>query len=154
MTACAFDTLLIALHDAVVHANDILRAQRQALLAGEGPVGDINEHTLSVAIPQGDPAAGAVVIETLPLRLFRDKRIPHIAMMSIEFDCTLRYLRQRGRPSSELYMVIGKPRFAWFWRRRIHRVRISYLSANAWHPRVEIDDRLLLPASPTPAAGD
>lgn len=148
MTDCAFDTLLIALHNAVIHANASIRKRREALLANLGPEGDVSEHTLSVAIPQGASADAPVVVEAIPLRLFRDKRMPRIAMMSIEFDCSLRYVKKRGQSSSELNMVLGKPRFSWFRRERIHRVRISYLSANAWHPQVEIDGRLLVVPPP------
>jgi hypothetical protein len=153
MTDCAFDTLLIALHNAVVNANASIRKRREALLDNHGPAGDVSEHTLNVAIPQGAGADAPIVVEAIPLRLFRDKRIPRIAMMSIEFDCSLRYIKKRGEASSELNMIIGKPRFSWFRRRRIHRVRISYLSANAWHPQVEIDGSLLVVPTPEQAIG-
>jgi hypothetical protein len=144
MSECAFDTLLVALQDAVVNADGSIRRRREALMAERA---DASEHVLSVSMPQSPAEDAPCTPLTLPLRLFRDRRMPHIAMMSVEFDCTMHYSKLRGARHRELVLVLGRPRFAWFRRRAVHRVRISYLSTNAWHPQVEIDGRPLLPTS-------
>jgi hypothetical protein len=147
MTTCAFDTLLDALQNAVVGANGSIRRRREALFAADAAPHDTSEHALRVEMPQGPAPTAPCVAMTLPLRLFRDRRMPSIAMLSIEFDCTFRFLSRRGSSSRELHMLMGKPRFPWLSRRPLHHVRISYLSTNAWCPQVEIDSRpLVMPA--------
>jgi hypothetical protein len=140
MSECAFDTLLVALQNAVVNANDSIRRRREALLAERA---DASAHVLNVLVPHSPAQDAPCTALALPLNLFRDKRVPHIAMMSVEFDCTMRYRRQRGARDGELVLEMGRRRFSWFRRRPLHRVRITYLSTNAWHPQVEIDGKLL-----------
>ncbi|MBB5360155.1 hypothetical protein HDE76_003397 [Rhodanobacter sp. ANJX3] len=146
MTTCALDALIFALQDAVIGANDSIRRRREAQLA-RGGMDDSDHVALRVQIPQSPAQDAPCTPVTIALSEFRDRRTPHIAMMSVEFDCRVHFLRQRGQPTPVLTMSLGKPRFAWLSRKLLHHVRISYASTNAWQPQIDIDGRpLILPA--------
>ncbi|MBB6244350.1 hypothetical protein HDE79_003832 [Rhodanobacter sp. MP1X3] len=149
MTTCTFDTLLCAVQDAVVGANAAIRRRREALFAATGKLPDSSEHVLRVDIPESPAANAPCSPIAIPLNLFRDRRIPSIAMMSVEFDCTIHFRKRRGQTVRELTMSLDRPRFFWLLRRPQHHVRISYLSANGWQPQVEINGHFLtMPAIP------
>lgn len=146
MTTCALDTLIFALQDAVIGANESMRRRREAQLA-RGTLDDSDQVALQVQIPQSPAPDAPCTPVTIALREFRDRRTPHVAMMSVEFDCRVHFRRQRGRPTPMLTMSLGKPRFAWLSRKHWHHVRISYASTNGWQPQVDIDGQTLaLPA--------
>jgi hypothetical protein len=146
MTTCALDALIFALQDAVIGANDSIRRRREAQLAS-GRTNAADPVALRVQIPQSPAQDAPCTPVTIALREFRDRRTPHIAMMSVEFDCRVHFLRQRGQSTPMLTMSLGKPRFAWLSRKLLHHVRISYASTNGWQPQIDIDGRsLTLPA--------
>jgi hypothetical protein len=143
MTTCSFDTLLCAVQDAVIGANAAIRRRREALFAATGKLPDASEHVLRVDIPESPATNAPCSPIAIPLNLFRDRRIPSIAMMSVEFDCTIHFRKRRGQMARELTMSLGRSRFFWLLRRPLHHVRISYLSANGWQPQIEIDGQFL-----------
>jgi hypothetical protein len=143
MTTCTFDTLLCCVQDAVTGANAAIRRRREALFAATGELPDSSEHILRVDIPESPAENAPCSPVAIPLSLFRDRRIPIIAMMSVEFDCNLHFRKRRGQAARELTMSLGKPRFSWLLRRPQHHVRISYLSVNGWQPQIEIDGQFL-----------
>lgn len=146
MNTCALDALIFALQDAVISANASIRRRREAQLA-EGAMDDSHDVALRLQIPQSPAPDAPCTPVTIALREFRDRRTPHIAMMSVEFDCRVHFRRQRGQPAPVLTLSLGKPRFAWWPRKHWHHVRISYASTNGWMPQVDIDGRALaLPA--------
>jgi hypothetical protein len=152
MTTCTFDTLLCSLQDAVLGANAAIRRRREALFVATGKLPDSSEHVLRVDIPESPAADAPRSPVAIPLSLFRHRRIPSIAMMSLEFDCTIHFRKRRGQKVRELTMSLGRPRLFWLLRRRQHHVRISYLSANGWQPQIEIDGQFLtLPANARPS---
>jgi hypothetical protein len=154
MTTCTFDTLLCSLQDAIIGANAAIRRRREALFAATGKLPDSSEHVLRVDIPESPAANAPCSSVVIPLSLFRDRRIPSIAMMSVEFDCTIHFRKRRGQTVRELTMSLGRSRFFWLLRRPLHHVRISYLSANGWQPQVEIDGQFLSMPAIARATGD
>jgi len=154
MTTCTFDTLLCAVQDAVIGANAAIRRRREALFAATGKLPDSSEHVLRVDIPESPAANAPCSPIAIPLNLFRDRRIPSIAMMSVEFDCTIHFRKRRGQTVRELTMSLDRPRFFWLLRRPQHHVRISYLSANGWQPQVEINGHFLTMPAIARATGD
>lgn len=66
---------------------------------------------------------------------------PHLAEFSMAFDFRLRYRRVARR--RELVMQLGRPRFAWMDRRRVHRLTLVCLAKADWRPRVEIDGHVV-----------
>ncbi|WP_448096185.1 hypothetical protein [Luteibacter yeojuensis] len=135
MASCGFDTLLYGLRDAVCAADESLDARRQALRR------DDDTHALHAWVPVSPDADAALEPVVIPLRLFRDNRRPHIAVMSIEFEGRFFLRRERAASKPRLIIEIGKPRFRWFSRAVMHHVRISYRSADAWQPFVEVDGK-------------
>ncbi|HWX66619.1 MAG TPA: hypothetical protein VNZ27_09370 [Rhodanobacter sp.] len=154
MTTCTFDTLLYSLQDAIIGANAAIRQRREALFAATGKLPDSSEHVLRVDIPESPAANAPCSPVVIPLSLFRDRRIPSIAMMSVEFDCTIHFRKRRGQTVRELTLSLGRSRFFWLLRRPLHHVRISYLSANGWQPQVEIDGQFLSMPAIARATGD
>jgi hypothetical protein len=154
MTTCTFDTLLCSLQDAIIGANAAIRRRREALFAATGKLPDSSEHVLRVDIPESPAANAPCSSVVIPLSLFRDRRTPSIAMMSVEFDCTIHFRKRRGQTVRELTMSLGRSRFFWLLRRPLHHVRISYLSANGWQPQVEIDGQFLSMPAIARATGD
>jgi hypothetical protein len=154
MTTCSFDTLLINLQRAVMDANASIRQRRLTLFAEPGGEPEFSEHSLRVQLPRGPAPDAPCDPLVLPLSQFRDRRIPQIAMLSVEFDCRLRFRKHRRHKEPQLHLQIGKPRFAWLSRGKLHHVRIAYLATSAWQPLVEIDGRPMpLPSAATAAGG-
>jgi hypothetical protein len=135
MASCEFDTLLYGLRDAVCAADESLHARRQALRR------DDDTHALHAWVPVSPEPDAALEPVIIPLRLFRDNRQPHIAVMSIEFEGRFFLRRERNASKPRLVIEMGKPRFRWFSRAVVHHVRISYRSIDAWRPFVEIDGK-------------
>ncbi|UPG85330.1 hypothetical protein L2Y94_18805 [Luteibacter aegosomatis] len=139
MAACALDALLYALRHAVEAANESLRARRDAIRAGDAAEG----HALRVDVP-ADPSPDAPLESVvIPMAMFRDRGQPHVSLMSLEFDCLLRYRRPRRGDPAELIVELGRRRRRWFSRERAHRLRITYRAVDAWRPRVELDGRVV-----------
>lgn len=154
MTTCSFDTLLVILQGAVMDANASIRQRRLELFPEMESAPETSEHCFQVQIPQSPAADAPCETLVLPLSQFRDRRVPQIAMLSVEFDCRLRFRRQRGQKEPQLHLQIGKPRLAWLFRRKLHHVRIAYLATSAWQPQVEVDGRVLpFPSVPLMAGG-
>jgi hypothetical protein len=143
MTNCSFDSLLIHLQRAVMDANTSIRQRRLALFPDAGSAPETSEHSFQVQIPQNPAPNAPCHTLVLPLSQFRDRRVPQIAMLSVEFDCRLRFRKRRGQKEPQLHLHIGKPRFAWWPRGKLHHVRIAYLATSAWQPQVEVDGRVL-----------
>jgi hypothetical protein len=154
MTTCTFDTLLCSVQGAVIGANAAIRRRREALFAATGKLPESIEHVLRVDIPESPAANAPCSPVAIPLSLFRDRRTPNIAMMSVEFDCTIHFRKRRGQAVRELTMSLGRPRLSWLLRRPQHHVRISYLSANGGQPQVEIDGQFLTMPAMARASGN
>ncbi|MDQ0010991.1 hypothetical protein J2T07_003197 [Luteibacter jiangsuensis] len=137
MASCGFDTLLYGLREAVCAADESLGARRQALRR------DDEKHALHAWVPVSPAADAELEPVVIPLRMFRDNRRPHISVMSIEFEGRFLLRRERGVSKPRLVIEIGKPRFRWFSRGGMHHVRISYRSADAWQPCVEVDGKVV-----------
>lgn len=137
MASCGFDTLLYGLREAVCAAAESLEARRQALRH------DDETHALHAWVPVSPEADAALEPVVIPLRMFRDKRRPHIAVMSIEFEGRFLLRQERGSSKPRLVIEIGKRRFRWLSRAGMHHVRIAYRSADAWQPCVEVDGRVV-----------
>jgi hypothetical protein len=154
MTICSFDSLLLNLQRAVMDANASIRQRRLKLFSELGSEPELSEHSLQVQIPQGPAPDAPCQPLVLPLSQFRDRRVPQIAMLSVAFDCRLRFRHRRGQKEPQLQLEIGRPRFPWLSRRLsrqpMHHVRIAYLATSAWQPQVEIDGRLLSFATTAP----
>lgn len=154
MTTCSFDTLLVILQGAVMDANAAIRQRRLELFPDTASAPETSEHSFQVQIPQSPALDAPCHTLVLPLSQFRDRRVPQIAMLSVEFDCHLRFRKQRGQKEPQLHLQIGKPRLPWLFRRKLHHVRIAYLATSAWQPQVEVDGRpLSLPVAPAAAGG-
>ena len=152
MTTCSFDTLLKSLQRAVMDANASIRQRRVELFPETSSAPETSEHSLQVQIPQSPTPDAPCHTLVLPLSQFRDRRVPQIAMLSVEFDCRLRFRKHRGQKEPQLHLQIGKPRFAWLSRSKLHHVRIAYLATSAWQPQIEVDGRVL-PFPSAAAAG-
>jgi len=136
MATCTFDQLLYALRMAVEAANDALRLRR----AQQYATGDAGGHALHVHVPTDATDAAELESVVIPLRWFRDHRVPQVTEFIMEFDCRFRYRRVRGA-ASELVVDLSRPRKTWWRRPRLHRMRIAYRAADAWQPNVAIDGR-------------
>ena len=133
MNTCTLDALLDALQQALTRANVSLRQRREARAIPE-----VQE--LRMEIPRDSRNGITHVPVSIPLRAFRDPRMPQASMLSIEFDCTFRYRRRRRRQPPELHIVIGRPRMR---REALHRLRITCHARDAVTPRVDIDGHTL-----------
>lgn len=153
MTTCSFDTLLVILQNAVIDVNASVRQRRLSLFPANDGEPAASEQSLCVQIPQGPAEDAACVPVTLPMSLFRDRRLPQIAMLSVEFDCSLHFPRLNGLAAPQLHLDIARPRFAWLSRRKLHHVRIVYQSSNAWQPQIEVNGRVMPLPSTAPAEG-
>jgi hypothetical protein len=146
MATCTFDQLLFALRVSVEAANEALRRRRLAHYAA----GDAGGDALHVDVPRDAGADAPLESVVLPLRWFRDPRMPQITELSVEFDCRLRY--ERGSDGATALVVDLHPAPPRRWRRRpLHRLRIGYRAADAWQPSVSLDGRPV--AVPLPEVG-
>jgi hypothetical protein len=138
MAVCTFDQLLYALRVSVEAANESLRRRRAMQVAA----GDSDGEALHVEIPRDASPDAPLEPVVIPLREFRDPRVPQVAELSVSFDCRLRYER---RPSGveELVIDMGPARRRWFRRVRTHHMCISFLARDAWQPRIVLDDRVV-----------
>lgn len=138
MAVCTFDQLLYALRISAEAANESLR-QRRAMQTAEG---DSDSQALHVQIPR-DPAPDAPLEPVvIPLRAFRDPRIPQVTELSVSFDCRLRYERGPGGVD-ELVIDMRPVRRVWFRRLRMHHMSISFRARDQWVPRIVLDDRVV-----------
>lgn len=140
MAICALDTLLESLREVVVAADASIRRRRDERRSHD----DSDAYALHANIPASPDPDARLEPVVIPLRLFRDRREPHVALLSIEFDGRFRLRRIRGAKRPQLVIDLGQPRFRWFSRRPVHRIRISYRSVDAWQPCIEIDDRVVV----------
>lgn len=137
VTDCTFDQLLFALRVSVEAANETLRRRRLAHYAsGIDAGGD----ALHVDIPRDARPDAPLESVVIPLRWFRDPRMPQVTELSVEFDCRLRYERG-GDGVTGLVVDMHPPRRAWWRRWPVHRIRIAYRAADAWEPSIAIDGR-------------
>lgn len=139
MATCALDTLLYALRLAVEAANESLGARRDAIRAGDAA----EDRALRVDVPTHPSPDAPLESVVIPMAMFRDRGQPHVSLMSLEFDCLLRYRRLRRGDPAELVVELGRRRRRWFSRDRVHRLRITYRAVDAWRPRVELDGRVV-----------
>lgn len=138
MAVCTFDQLLYALRVSAEAANESLRQRRAMHLAD----GDSDSQALQVQVPR-DPSLNAPLEPVvIPLRAFRDPRVPQVTELSVAFDCRLRY--ERGPDGVEELMIDMRPaRRVWFWRVRMHHMSISFRARDQWVPRIVLDDRVV-----------
>lgn len=139
MAICAMDTLLESLREVVVAADEAIRRRRDERRRDD----DSEAYALHASIPASPSPDAPLEPVVIPLRLFRDRREPRIALLSIEFDGRFRFRRVSGAQRPQLVIDLGRPRFHWLSRGRMHRIRISYRSVDAWKPCIEIDDRVV-----------
>ena len=138
MAVCTFDQLLYALRVSVEAANESLRRRRAACVAA----GDTGVQDLHVEIPRDAGPDAPLEAVVIPLREFRDPRVPQVTELSVSFDCRLRY--ERGPFGvDELVIDMRPPRRVWFRRARMHHMSISFLARDAWQPRIVLDDRVV-----------
>jgi hypothetical protein len=143
MATCSFDALLANLQRAVMDADASIRQRRQKLFPETGGETETSEHALCVQIPQSPAPDAPCLPLVLPLSQFRDRRTPHIAMLSVEFHCRLRFRKRMGQAEPMLHLLLGRPRFPWLARKPLHHVRVTYLATSTWRPQVEVDGRVL-----------
>jgi hypothetical protein len=138
VAVCTFDQLLYALRVSVEAANEALRRRRSMHLEA----GDTDAQALHVEIPR-DPGPDAPLEPVvIPLRAFRDPRVPLVTELSVAFDCRLRY--ERGPLGVDELVIDMRPvRRVWFRRPRVHHMRISFRAVDAWQPRIVLDDRVV-----------
>jgi hypothetical protein len=143
MATCTFDQLLYALRVSVEAANEAMLRRR----AMQYEAGDTSAQALHVDVPRNASPDAPLEAVVIPLRLFRDPRVPLVTELSVEFDCRLRYERA-GDGAGGLVIDLRPPRLTWFRRRPLHRMCISFRSVDAWQPRIAIDGRAVtLPAA-------
>lgn len=136
MATCTFDQLLFALRVSVEAANDALRHRRLAHYAAD----HAGSEALHVEVPRGPSDDAPLDAVVLPLRWFRDPRVPQVTELSVEFDCRLRY--ERGSDGAAALVIDLHPAPPRRWRPRpLHRLRIGYRAADAWQPSVSLDGR-------------
>jgi hypothetical protein len=138
MSTCSFDQLLYALRTAVEAANDALRLQRDQQFSA----GDASGQGLHVYVPADAHANAALESVVIPLRWFRDHRVPQVTEFSMEFECRLHYRHTRGA-RAELIVDLSRPRVPWWRRAPVHRMRIALHAADAWQPSVAINGRVV-----------
>ena len=138
MAVCTFDQLLYALRVSVEAANEALRRRR----AMHVDAGDTDAQALHVEIPRHAGPDAPLEPVVIPLRAFRDPRVPQVTELSVAFDCRLRY--ERGPLGVDELVIDMRPvRRVWFRRRRMHHMSISFRAADAWQPRIVLDDRVV-----------
>jgi len=138
MAVCTFDQLLYALRVSVEAANEALRRRR----AMHVDAGDTDAQALHVEIPRDAGPDALLEPVVIPLRAFRDPRVPQVTELSVAFDCRLRY--ERGPLGVDELVIDMRPvRHVWFRRRRMHHMSISFRAADAWQPRIVLDDRVV-----------
>jgi hypothetical protein len=138
MAVCTFDQLLYALRVSVEAANESLRKRRAMLVAA----GDTEAQALHVEIPRDASPDAPLEAVVIPLREFRDPRVPQVAELSVSFDCRLRY--ERGPFGVDELVIDMRPvQRRWFRRVRMHHMSISFLARDAWQPRIVLDDRVV-----------
>jgi hypothetical protein len=135
-STCTFDQWLFALRIGVETANDALRLRRarQLHLANAGG------ENLHVEIPRGPADDAPLDPVVIPLRWFRDWRVPQVTEFSVEFECQLHYVKSRGAPA-ELVIDMRPPGKRWWRRQRSHHMRIAFRAADAWKPSISLDGR-------------
>lgn len=142
MATCTFDQLLYALRVSVEAANEALLRRR----AMQYETGDASGQALHVDVPRDARPDAPLEAVVIPLRQFRDARMPLVTELSVEFDCRLRYERSRDGTGG-LVIDMHPPRRTWFRRRPLNRMSISFRATEAWRPRIAIDGRAVnLPA--------
>jgi hypothetical protein len=138
MAVCTFDQLLYALRVSVEAANESLRRRR----AMHVDAGDTDAQALHVEIPRDAGPDAPLEPVVIPLRAFRDARVPQVTELSVPFDCRLRY--ERGPSGVDELVIDMRPvRKRWFSRARMHHMRISFLARDAWQPRIVLNDRVV-----------
>ena len=138
MAVCTFDQLLYALRVSVEAANESLRRRRAACVAA----GETGVQDLHVEIPRDAGPDAPLEAVAIPLREFRDPRVPQVTELSVSFDCRLRY--ERGPFGVDELVIDMRPaRRVWFRRGRMHHMSISFLARDAWQPRIVLDDRVV-----------
>jgi hypothetical protein len=138
MATCSFEQLLFALRIGVETANDALRRRRTRQLHAAHAGGE----ALHVQIPRGPAEDAALDPVVIPLRWFRDWRMPQVTEFAVEFECRLQYRKVRGAPP-ELVVDLHRPGRRRWWRQpRTHRMRIAFRAADGWQPKVSLDGRV------------
>lgn len=135
MTLCSLDTLMFGIRTAVIAADEAVRRRRETTLQADAA------RVLHVEIPQSPADDAPLVPVVVPLRSFRDPRHPRVTFLSVEFDVRFKQRRVPGEARPALFLDMGKPRFPWFSRRSMHRLRITYRSVDDWSPTIELDGR-------------
>lgn len=138
MANCTFDQLLYALRVSVEAANEALQQRR----AKHYQAGDTDAQALHVDLPFNASPDAPLVPVVIPLRAFRDPRVPQVTELSVAFDCRLRYERS-GNDADELVIDMRPPRWFWFRRAKMHRLCISFRAVDAWRPKVVLDGRVV-----------
>ena len=72
----------------------------------------------------------------------RSGETARLAEFSLAFEYRVSFRRRRRSRGNDMVLVFGKPRFAWFDRRPVHRMRIVWLAVSGWAPVVEIDGHI------------
>lgn len=137
MASCTFDQLLFALRIGVETANDALRLRRAQQLHAANAGGE----ALHLQIPRGPAEDAALDPVVIPLRWFRDWRMPQVTEFAVEFECHLRYRKVRGAPP-ELVVDMHRPGRRWWRKPRTHHMRIAFRATDGWQPRVSLDGRV------------
>jgi hypothetical protein len=139
MAVCTFDQLLYTLRVSVEAANEALRGRRAASV----DAGDTDAQALHVQVPRDPGPSAPLEPVVIPLRAFRDPRVPQVTELSVAFDCRLRYERGPGGVD-ELVIDMRPVRRVWFRRRpRMHHMSISFHARDQWVPRIVLDDRVV-----------
>jgi hypothetical protein len=138
MATCTFDQLLYALRVSVEAANEGLQRRR----AMHRQLDDGEAQALHVDIPRDASGDAPLVPVVIPLRAFRDPRVPLVTELSVTFDCRLRYERG-GNGVDELLIDMRPPGLRWFLRPKMHRICICFRAVDAWQPSVALDGRVV-----------
>lgn len=138
MATCTFDQLLYALRVSVEAANEGLQRRRAMHRQGD----DSDARALHVDIPRDASPDAPLVPVVIPLRAFRDPRVPLVTELSMAFDCRLRYERG-GHDADELVIDMRPARWRWFRRPKMHRMCICFRAVDAWQPSVAVDGRMV-----------
>jgi hypothetical protein len=136
MATCTFEQLLFALRIGVETANDALRLRRARQLHAANAGGE----ALHVEIPRGAADDAPLDPVVIPLRWFRDWRVPQVTEFSVDFACRLQYERARGG-APELVIDLHPPGNRWWRQPRTHHLRIAFRAADDWQPNVSLDGR-------------